>query len=164
MYSMDRLYAPWRSTYVKKETTTDNQCPFCVVAVSSDDAAVLVVARYAGFFVMMNKFPYNTGHLLVIPVAHVAGLEQLTSVIRSGMMDAVVEWSDILKKRLGCQGFNVGFNLGVVSGGSIPGHLHMHIVPRWQGDTNFLTTIGDVKLISSDLNDIYKRLIDGEAL
>jgi ATP adenylyltransferase len=157
---MDKLYAPWRSAYIKKESNDQPSCPFCDAAVSSNDAAHFVLARYDGVLVMMNKFPYNTGHLLVIPAAHIADLGEATAVVRGQLMEAANDWIQILQKQLNCQGFNVGFNLGAVSGGSIPGHVHMHIVPRWQGDTNFLATIGNVKLISSDINEVYKKIIE----
>lgn len=157
---MDRLYAPWRSSYVKKESDGAPSCPFCDAAASSDDAAHLVLARYNGALVMMNKFPYNTGHLLVIPSVHIADLSETTAAVRGQLMEAANDWIQILQKQFKCQGFNVGFNLGTVSGGSIPGHVHMHIVPRWQGDTNFLATIGNVKLVSSDINEVYRKIKD----
>ncbi|MDQ5890334.1 MAG: adenylyltransferase [Candidatus Dependentiae bacterium] len=155
---MERLYAPWRSLYVKKDKESD-ECPFCVAAASSDDAAHLVLSRAGGVLTMLNRFPYNTGHLLIIPPSHVADLEVIPSEVRAGMMEAAATWSTVLKKQFNCHGFNIGFNLGAVAGGSIPGHIHMHVVPRWQGDTNFLATIGETKLISSDLADIYKQLL-----
>ncbi len=156
---MDILYAPWRSLYVKKDATGDAACPFCVAAESADDQAHLVLDRGDGWLVLMNAFPYNSGHLLIIPAAHAADISTVGPQVRAAMMEASVTWTARLQAVLKCHGFNIGFNLGTVSGGSIPGHLHMHIVPRWQGDTNFLATIGQVKLISSDITQIYQALL-----
>ncbi len=156
---MDRLYAPWRSSYIKKDKNSDDQCPFCVAAASDKDALHHVLERDGGLVVMLNRFPYNSGHLLIVPRAHVSDLELVAPMVRASMMEATAKWCAIVKKAFKCHGFNIGFNVGEVSGGSIPGHLHLHIVPRWQGDTNFLVTIGETKLISSDLNEIYRQLL-----
>jgi len=156
---MDRLYAPWREAYVGKEKSGKGECPFCLAAASSDDASHHVLDRGGDFLVMLNRFPYNSGHLLIVPTDHIAELEAASSEVRAGMMEAVAKWSALIKRALGCHGFNIGFNIGEVSGGSIPGHLHMHVVPRWRGDTNFLTTIGQTKLISCSLDGIYRQLL-----
>jgi len=156
---MERLYAPWRSKYVKKDKTNGEPCPFCVGAASGDAAAHYVLSCENGVLVMLNRYPYNTGHLLIIPVDHVSDLAFIAPAVRARMMEGAVHWSAILKKLFNCQGFNIGFNVGEVAGGSIPDHLHMHVVPRWQGDTNFLATVGETKLISSDIADIYSQLM-----
>ncbi len=156
---MDRLYAPWRSLYIKKNRDKSTECPFCVAVASSDDSAHFVLWRSPEVLVLMNLYPYNTGHLLVISAGHCGSLEGLTPLERAAMMEAVSVWTDVLRAEFGCQGFNIGLNLGVVSGGSIPDHLHMHIVPRWQGDTNFLVTVSDIKLISVELEAVYARLL-----
>lgn len=160
---MDRLYAPWRSSYIKKDKSSDDQCPFCEAAASNDDAKHHVLERDGSLLVLLNRFPYNSGHLLIVPTAHVSDLELVARTVRAGMMEATAKWCAIVKKAFKCHGFNIGFNVGEVSGGSIPGHLHLHVVPRWQGDTNFLVTIGETKLISSDLNEIYQQLLAAAA-
>jgi ATP adenylyltransferase len=154
---MNRLYAPWRSEYITEEKTTE--CPFCLAARSSDDQAHYVLSRNHAVVVLLNKYPYNAGHVLIVPVAHCATLEGLTSQVRGAIMEAATVWSGILQKALSCQGLNIGFNLGIVSGGSIPDHIHMHVLPRWAGDTNFLATLSDTKLISFNLQDVYRRLL-----
>ena len=159
---MNTLYAPWRSSYIKKEKVgkkEKEECPFCVAALSTQDAAHFVLSRNADVLVLLNKYPYNAGHLLIIPLVHCATLEGLSPKVRASMMEAATLWSEILKKELVCQGLNIGINLGVVSRGSIPDHLHMHVLPRWQGDTNFLATLADVKLISADLQTMYYMLV-----
>ena len=154
---MKRLYAPWRSSYVK---TKDTSCPFCAAVTTRDDAQSFVLARFDGVLVMLNRYPYNAGHLLVIPHAHEADLSALTQEVRSQIMEATNRCIQVLQEKLGCKGVNVGFNFGECSGGSIPDHLHMHILPRWQGDTNFLATIGTTKLVSFDLEEMYEKLKD----
>ncbi|MEI7580420.1 MAG: HIT domain-containing protein [bacterium] len=153
---MDRLYAPWRSSYITEEKTTE--CPFCVAVASVQDESHFVLSRTQDVLVLLNKYPYNAGHLLVVPTVHCGALDGLTPAIRSAMMEAATEWSGMLQQALSCHGFNIGFNLGTVSGGSIPDHIHLHVLPRWSGDTNFLATLGDTKLVSFNLQDVYSRL------
>ncbi len=158
--SMDRLYAPWRSLYVeKKDNKQSDACPFCEASASAVERDFLILSRSLQVVVLLNRYPYNTGHLLIIPVAHVADLDQLLPSVRAEMVEAASEWSVRLRATFNCQGFNIGFNLGTVSGGSIPGHIHLHVLPRWSGDTNFLATLGDVKLVSHDLESVYDRLL-----
>ena len=155
---MKRLYAPWRSSYIKSK---NNQCPFCIAAVTDDDLSSFVCARYEQVAVILNRYPYNTGHMLIIPYQHESELSCLMPAVRAEMMEAVNDSITVLKKVLQCHGINVGFNFGESSGGSIPDHLHMHVVPRWSGDTNFLVTVGNTKLISCDLHQIYQQIKDG---
>jgi ATP adenylyltransferase len=156
--NMNRLYAPWRSSYIVEKKSS--QCPFCVAAVSTDDKAQYVLWRDQDVLVLLNKYPYNAGHLLVIPTMHCGTLEGLTSVVRAALIEAATVWSGIVQRVLGCQGFNIGFNLGTISGGSIPEHIHLHVLPRWAGDTNFLATLGETKLISFNLDEVYQRLLN----
>lgn len=152
---MKRLYAPWRSSYFKSD---DTGCPFCNAVTTNDDVGALVLARFDSVLVMLNRYPYNAGHLLVIPHAHEAGLSALSPAVRGEIMEATNRCIQVLTEKLECKGVNVGFNFGECSGGSIPDHLHMHILPRWQGDTNFLATIGQTKLVSFDLEEMYEKL------
>ena len=156
---MNQLYAPWRAAYVKEEKNNLQECPFCAAAQSDDDAAHMVLARNEHVLVLLNKYPYNTGHLLIIPLNHVAQLSDLSPEVRASIMEATAEWSQIVQRELNCQGFNIGLNIGKISGGSIPDHLHMHVLPRWQGDTNFLVTLAETKLISFSLSDLYHALM-----
>jgi len=158
---MDRLFAPWRSSYIGKKDK-QSACPFCVAVEAADKAANFVLESRDGVVTLLNKYPYNSGHLLIVPALHVASLAQCSDEVLAGMMKAVCRWQHILQSALSCHGFNIGLNLGTASGGSIPEHLHMHIVPRWQGDTNFLATIGETKLISMGLEEVYTRLRESQ--
>jgi ATP adenylyltransferase len=152
---MERLYAPWRSSYLKGD---DDRCPFCVAATTKNDEESLVIARREHAIIMLNRYPYNAGHLLIVPHDHTGDPNELPPEVRAALMEAAIEGLNLLKKVLKCEGTNIGFNFGKVSGGSIPDHLHLHVVPRWQGDASFLTTIADTKLVSFDLNEIFRKL------
>jgi len=154
---MDRLFAPWRSSYINKEKQTE-ECPFCAAATNTEPTREHVLFADAHHVVLLNRYPYNSGHLLIVPREHAADLEQLSPVVRSALIEAASYWGTVLKKVFSCQGLNMGFNFGKVSGGSVPGHLHMHLVPRWTGDTNFLATVAETKLISMGLDEVYARL------
>jgi len=156
------LYAPWRSWYIKKKNgeTTPPACPFCIAARTDKNQweQTLLLAKTAHSLVMLNKFPYNAGHLLVLPVRHEATLSSLSLPERTDLFEAASRAMDILKETLGCDGLNLGMNVGKTAGGSIPDHLHLHIVPRFVGDTNFLTTTDHTKTISFDIGTIYRQL------
>ena len=163
---MDKLYAPWREAYVvntahdkTKEVLTTNNCPFCTALEAQDDTKELILARYTHNFVIMNRFPYNGGHLMVIPYKHTGNLQELESEVTAEMMELVKKTALILQTELKNDGTNIGLNLGRASGAGIPSHLHMHVLPRWAGDTGFLTTLADVKLISTDMERLYHRLL-----
>jgi ATP adenylyltransferase len=159
---MEYLYAPWRGTYSKEaqeQTHLRSGCPFCNHLVSHDDIKNYILKRYQHCAVLLNAYPYNPGHLLIIPHAHVANLHDLTPEARAEIMDATAEAVYILEQALHNDGTNVGLNIGGSSaGGSIPEHLHIHIVPRWPGDTNFLPVLAQTKQLSEDLNVVYKKL------
>lgn len=107
---------------------------------------------------MLNKYPYNAGHLLILPIKHVASLAELTKEARSELIELQSQSVEILQKTLNNDGANIGINLGKAAGAGIPSHLHIHILPRWQGDTNFMPTIAQTKVISFDLGQYYKKL------
>ena len=162
--SMDILYAPWRDQYVtntkeNKGCEPHNSCIFCNKILSKDEKVqefILKETEHA--FVILNLYPYNGGHLLILPKEHVAHLENLTKEIRAQLMELVCASSVILKNILQAQGINAGLNLGRASGAGIPEHLHFHVVPRWIGDTSFITVIGNTKNVSVDLEKIYNNL------
>lgn len=158
---MKHLYAPWRGIYLKDKQPSGS-CPFCIqYAPQEDDRKNFIIKRFASCAVMLNLYPYNAGHLLLIPYKHAATLSELTPEIRSEMMEVLEQTTRTLQKTLNNQGTNVGINLGEkAAGGSIPEHLHLHIVPRFQGDTNFLPVIANTKQISRDLNEIYGLLYE----
>lgn len=156
------LYAPWRSWYLKNKNAnnTPSECPFCVAAGADKNQwqKLLVLASTEHSLVMLNKFPYNAGHLLVLPVRHEASLSSLSLPERTDLFETASRAMDILKETLGCDGLNLGMNVGKTAGGSIPDHLHLHIVPRFIGDTNFLMTTDHTKTVSFDIGDMYRQL------
>lgn len=165
---MKRLYAPWRHDYVtkvnhadKKKDNSEQSCVFCQQFQAQDDDKYFIIKRFTHCAAMMNYYPYNVGHLMILPYAHKADLSDLTPGVRAEMMEAVTISIVVMKKVLVTQGFNVGINLGIAGGGGIPSHLHIHVLPRWQGDTNFLETIGQTKLISANFMKTFQDLKDG---
>ena len=161
---MDILYAPWRSTYVKKNKShtaaqnTENPCPFCVAGMSTDDAKAFVLRKSEHTLVMLNLYPYNAGHILIVPRAHARTLNDVSSETRREMMELMNSSIELLTSVLQATGINSGFNLGDAGGASIPEHLHIHVLPRWLGDTNFLPLLAHTKQISIDLIELYQQL------
>lgn len=165
---MKNLYCPWRSDYVKtalpekKSGTSVKSCPFCYdsnLATPVQDAQNFVLKRFKYNFVILNLYPYNAGHLLIIPYKHKKTLAQYNAKIRAELIEIATISSDILQKEFGATGINLGLNLGRAAGAGIPGHLHLHVLPRWVGDTNFLPLLAETKTISFDLNKIYRDLL-----
>jgi len=153
---MDLLWAPWRFKYLT--LTPKEKCIFCYLGRSSEDKKNLVLKRGDYCFIVMNRFPYNTGHLMVAPYAHKADLKEFSNKERSEMLDFVILSMEVLKNALKPDGFNIGANIGDIAGAGYPGHFHFHIVPRWGGDTNFMPVIGGAKVISQDLLQVYEKL------
>jgi ATP adenylyltransferase len=160
---MDKIYAPWRDAYVVKNTqkTGNKTCAFCKSAQSKEDTKNFVLKRYPNSVVLLNLYPYNAGHLLVIPNKHYKDLQSLTDNDRCELMYVVSESITALNKTLKPDGINVGINLGCAAGASITGHLHIHILPRWNGDTNFLPALAETKQVSVDLKKIYAKIKAG---
>jgi ATP adenylyltransferase len=147
---MERLWAPWRMEYI----TGDQQagCLFCRVIENPDDKdAELVVWRPEGAIVMLNKFPYNPGHVMVAPVVHKGGLEDLDDPQTADLMRALKRTIVVLRGTLEPKGFNIGANIGRAAGAGIPDHVHLHVVPRWNGDTNFMPVLAEVKVVNEHL-------------
>ncbi len=162
---MKCLYAPWRSHYTesvgstKKEDAQTDECVFCAhLQQDHDDSKNYVLKRFSHTAVLFNRYPYNAGHLLIIPIEHIGNLEHLSKETSAQLMAATTASTVILKKKARPDGFNIGLNLGKMAGASIPAHLHMHLLPRWTGDTNFLPTLTDTKVISFDLEKMYLDL------
>ena len=154
---MERLWTPWRMRYVGGGTT-DNDCIFCVKPASDDDVAQLILHRGRHAFVIMNLYPYNTGHLMVVPYSHVADIALLTAEARSEMME-LVAWTTTAQRRvLHCAGFNVGLNLGSVAGAGVAEHLHIHVVPRWEGDANFMPILANTMVLPELIPVTYAKL------
>lgn len=161
---MNNLYAPWRSDYSddvsagKQNAALKDACVFCRIVADSNDEEHFVIKRFEYVFVMLNRFPYNAGHLLIIPYAHKGSLQEISVDTYQELMGVTVLCEDVLKKALNPDGFNIGMNLGKAAGAGIPSHLHMHVLPRWQGDTNFMPALGQTKVISYDLTTVYHKI------
>ena len=133
-------------------------CIFCDHLASEDDDEANILFRGDHSFVLLNAFPYNTGHLMVAPNAHLGDLEEMEPTARSEMMELVTRSSRIIREAMGAHGFNIGINMGAAAGAGIPGHLHMHVVPRWNGDTNFMPVVGETKVLPEMIADTYAKL------
>jgi len=161
---MKNLWSPWRSKYIEsfKEEQSNGICIFCD-AVDKDitDISNLVVHKSKNTFVILNLYPYNNGHLMIVPKRHIHKIESLTEEEAHELMDEIMIAEKVLKKIYSPQGFNVGANLGRAGGAGIEEHIHFHIVPRWNGDTNFMPAIGEVKVISQDLAETKRKLLAG---
>jgi ATP adenylyltransferase len=154
---MDRLWTPWRLSYVTDASTTTPACIFCA-AVEAGDTEPLVVHRGARAFVILNKFPYNNGHLMVVPVRHTGSLADLDDAELLEVMTLAREAEGILTEVYRPHGFNLGINLGRPAGAGILDHLHLHVVPRWNGDTSFMTVFGDTRVLPEELPQTARRL------
>ncbi|MEO6939321.1 MAG: HIT domain-containing protein [Candidatus Kapaibacterium sp.] len=159
---MENLFSPWRSLYIKsfKEEVPEGEkvCPFCAALDGSDDRDTGLVYRGKTAFVIMNKFPYNAGHLMVIPNRHTSDLQSLGAEENAELMSLLQAAQHALAKLVHPHGYNLGMNLGRSGGAGIDDHLHWHIVPRWNGDTNFLPVLADVKLVSVEMSEQWVAL------
>ena len=154
----DILYAPWRSDYVSGEKIEG--CVFCHISSHADDDESLhVLYRDEHCFVVMNRYPYTPGHFMIIPHHHTDSLEELDSGTWLHIADLAQKGVRLLKESFTAQGVNIGMNLGGAAGAGIADHIHMHLVPRWRGDTNFITSIGETRVYSSDFEKIYRKIL-----
>lgn len=160
----DIMWAPWRMAYVAAEhddAYDGPTCPFCRLPARDDDARSYILHRGTHCFVVLNLFPYNNGHLMVIPYAHVDSLLRVDVPTVAEMMGLVRRSQTVLAGAMGPQGFNIGINQGRAAGAGIAEHVHMHVVPRWAGDTNFMSVLGDVRVMPQHLDDTYAALRGG---
>jgi ATP adenylyltransferase len=154
---MDHLHAYWRMEYIEAPRLPAGGNIFAELPLLGDDAAALILHRSSLSYLILNRYPYNAGHLLAVPFRAVADLAELTAAERADLMDEIVLGQQLLTAALKPDAFNVGFNLGSAAGGSIP-HLHAHLVPRWNGDTNFMPVIGQTRVLPQSLAAMYARL------
>ena len=157
---MERLWRPWRSEYVTTAGSGDG-CIFCDHLAAGDDESAHILYRGDKVFVILNAFPYNTGHVMVAPLRHVGELGGLTEDENAELFRVVTRTADVIGDAMSPEGFNIGINIGAAGGAGIPGHLHAHVVPRWGGDTNFMTTVGDAKVLPELLDQTDAKLRPG---
>ncbi len=158
---MDRLFSPWRSRYITSffhEGKEKGECVLCAAPVANDDDGRYLVHRGTTSYVVMNLYPYNSGHLMVVPYRHCADLTLLTAEETTEIMELTKRMIRALRAVSNPDGFNVGSNLGRTAGAGIDQHVHLHIVPRWSGDTNFMPVLADTKLISEDMEETLRKL------
>jgi len=169
--NQEHLWAPWRLAYIKSDKSTaapaaelhwlpdaDRSCFICQAVAGQADREALVVDRTDTAIVILNRFPYNNGHLLVAPRFHRARLEQLSPAEQTGLMSEITTMVGRLERLMAPEGFNIGLNLGRVAGAGLPGHLHWHIVPRWFGDTSFMPVTAGVNVIPQSLDALWELL------
>lgn len=157
---MKRLFSPWRAQYIAtfKNETKSKRCLFCAMAKQRSDSKNLILVRKSHCFVVMNLYPYNSGHVMVVPYRHTKGVAALNSAESAEIMETTAEMIEALTRVVKPQGFNFGANFGRVAGAGIDKHVHFHIVPRWNGDTNFMPVLADVKMISENIRATYTKI------
>ncbi len=157
------LWAPWRMSYLTEPKAPlppgeKPPCFFCAYRDSTDDADNFVVLRSTQAFVMLNRYPYNNGHLLIAPLAHIGEFSELSAGELNDCQMLLQKLIRVIKPIMNCDGFNIGMNLGKAAGAGVPGHLHWHLVPRWSGDHNFLPVTSATHVINQSLEDFYQQL------
>jgi ATP adenylyltransferase len=158
---MDRLWAPWRMKYIRETLDKHEQgCVFCAKPAQSrdKDRENLILYRGVHAFVMLNAFPYNNGHLMVIPFLHTSSMDDIDTAAAAELWSLLAKSRRALASAFNPDGFNIGINLGRAAGAGIDAHLHVHIVPRWTGDVNYMAVTGETKVISQSLEDAYDAL------
>ncbi|MCF7858201.1 MAG: HIT domain-containing protein [Candidatus Cloacimonetes bacterium] len=152
----DRLYSPWRLEYIL--SVKDEECIFCIEPSKENDEKHLILFRNKLSFIIMNTYPYNNGHLLIVPNKHVANLNDLSKQESTDLIETVQICEKIIKNVYTPDGLNIGVNLGKAAGAGIDDHLHVHVVPRWNGDVNFMSTLGETRVIPESFQQAYAKL------
>ena len=156
---MDRLWSPWRYEYITNAGgQKSGACVFCELRDSRDDEANYVVHRARHNFIALNLYPYTSGHLLVIPYHHTSELDAAPKETTDELMDLTKRCQAALREEYRPDGFNLGMNLGKAAGAGVAGHIHLHVMPRWVGDTNFMSAVGETRVLPEDLTTTYKKL------
>lgn len=157
LFEMDRLWSPWRYRYVSTASAADD-CIFCDKPRAGNDQQQLIVHRGRLNFVLLNLYPYTSGHLMVAPYAHIGTLEEADAETAGELMLLTQRAQRHLREIYGAPGFNVGMNIGSCAGAGVAGHIHMHVLPRWPGDVNFMTTVAETRVMPEDLQETWFRL------
>jgi ATP adenylyltransferase len=158
---MERLYTPWRMKYITSTHKKTEACVFCAGLAKghNHDRENFILYRGRAVFVLMNIYPYNTGHLMILPYDHVAMLSEMSAETQYEMMALATYFTELLAQLMSPDGFNIGLNLGQAAGAGIDDHLHLHLVPRWSGDSNFMPVIGETRVLPEELGDTYDRIM-----
>lgn len=154
----EQLWAPWRAQYIKNVDSKEDGCIFCTKPAATDDRSNLILFRGSHNFVMLNRYPYNSGHLMIIPYLHTAEISALPQATVAELWALICTCKRAIVKAFSPDAFNIGMNLGRTAGAGIDQHLHMHMVPRWNGDTNFMPVIAETKVISIGMEEAYDAL------
>lgn len=156
---MKRIWSPWRAQFIQSKEKPAG-CIFCDAVKKQDGAENLIIARSKLGFVILNRYPYTSGHVMVVPFQHVPSYEELDQPTRSELMELINQATGVIRKVYQPEGFNVGANLGLPAGAGVASHIHFHIVPRWIGDANFMSTVGEVRVLPEELEETYRKLKD----
>jgi ATP adenylyltransferase len=159
---MDKLWAPWRVKYVTTIIKKSKGCVFCKILKEKKDKTNFVVTRAEYAYAVLNIYPYNNGHMLVVPNRHVCDISDLERHEREGLFDLLESMKKLLDRTMKPDGYNIGINLGKAAGAGFPDHVHVHIVPRWQGDINFMPVTGHTKVISQSLKAFHTILLKAQ--
>jgi len=157
---VDRLWSPWRYQYISKSADSSS-CIFCDKVRGTADEENLILVRAEHNFVLLNLFPYTNGHLMIAPYHHVATLSELAAPAATEMMRLAQRAEALLRERYNAPGINLGMNIGACAGAGVAGHIHLHVLPRWPGDANFMTTVGETRVLPEDLSDTFAKLRHG---
>ena len=157
---MNHLWSPWRMEYIENSNKVEG-CVFCMMQELPDSAENLIALRGKRSFIILNRYPYTSGHLMVVPNDHVSTLEEVDPETRSEMMELTACCMTVLRKLYNPHGFNMGANIGEAAGAGVKDHVHIHIVPRWAGDTNFMSTVGEARVLPESLETTYLRVKKG---
>lgn len=154
---MDYLWSPWRMKYIMQNEPTSG-CIFCNALEKLDGPENLIVARGERAFVIMNRYPYTSGHVMIVPFVHRPSFEEIDPPTRAETMELITASMRVLRELYHPEGFNIGANIGAVAGAGVADHVHFHVVPRWGGDTNFMSTLAGTRVLPESLEDTYQRL------
>lgn len=155
---MDYLWTPWRYQYIADASKSSSACIFCDAIAANDDAKMLVILRAKKNYVILNRYPYTSGHVMIVPYQHVADFAGADADTMCEMMLLAQRVQAALEKAYHPEGYNLGMNLGRAAGAGVQGHLHLHVLPRWCGDSNFMTVTGETRVEPEDLSTTYKKL------
>ena len=154
---MDYLWTPWRYTYISGEAKVTT-CIFCDLQQAADDRSVFILLRARHNYVVLNKYPFTNGHIMIVPYAHIDELRKLPAEVAADMMSLAQRLEDAIRRVYNPEGVNLGMNLGKAAGAGVAGHVHLHVLPRWCGDANFITTVAETRALPETLERTWERL------